>query len=271
MATFFIGDIQGCFDELILLLKKIKFNHQQDTLYLTGDLIGRGPKALATLEYVIKHQHSIKTVLGHHDLHFLAITCGIKKAKSSDKFEQLLASPRLTDFIDYLRQQPLLIELTQPKIILCHAGVNPQWDLATAKKAAQAVSKQLKQDNYAQLLGQMYDNSVVNWADCQTALQQSIFTINACTRMRYCYHDGNMDYQQNCPPAQLNDPRLTPWFKLENDTLKQGYRIIFGHWASLVGRTDQPNTIALDTGCLWGNHLTAWQLENQQFSVQNAL
>ena len=89
MATYFIGDIQGCFDELMLLLKKINFDHHCDTLYLTGDLIGRGPKALETLEFITAHQSSINTVLGNHDIHFLAISCGIKKAKKSKKSQKV--------------------------------------------------------------------------------------------------------------------------------------------------------------------------------------
>jgi bis(5'-nucleosyl)-tetraphosphatase (symmetrical) len=269
MATYFIGDIQGCFDEFMLLLNKVNFNHHCDRLYLTGDLIGRGPDSLATLEYVTQHQDSIKTVLGNHDLHFLAISCGIKQAKPSDKFEQLLASPKLAYFVDYLRHQPLLIELPDEQLIVTHAGLSPQWDLATLTSAACAVETQLRQPDFSQLLSQMYCNEPNNWLDSSSKLQRSIYAINALTRMRYCYQDGSLDFSQKCPPAQLEDSRLRPWFEIDNASLDQ-VRIIFGHWASLLGVTTHPNAIALDTGCLWGYHLSAWCLESQQLVQQKS-
>jgi len=270
MASYFIGDIQGCFDEFRLLLAKINFDHDQDTLFLTGDLIGRGPKALETLEYVTAHPNSIKTVLGNHDLHFLAISCGLQLAKPGDKFDQLLASPKLKNYVDYLRAQPLLIALPEHQIIVTHAGLSPQWDLATAKQAASAVEYQLQQPNFAQLLQQMYSNEPNNWADCGSPEQQWVYTINALTRMRYCYSDGSLDFVQKCPPSELKIPELAPWFNLNNPSLDQT-KVVFGHWASLLGQTSHANAIALDTGCLWGNHLTAWHLETNQIITQSAL
>jgi bis(5'-nucleosyl)-tetraphosphatase (symmetrical) len=270
MATYFIGDVQGCFDELSLLLAKINFNHDCDTLYLTGDLIGRGPKALQTLEFLSAHQDSIKTVLGNHDLHFLAIACGIQPAKAADKFDQLLASPRLGYFVDYLRHQPLLIELPEQQLILTHAGLSPQWDVATAKNAAKTVEEQLQQPKFKKLLRQMYSNKSNNWPQCDTKKKQSIYAINALTRMRYCYSDGSLNFSQKCAPARQQDSQLAPWFNLPNPALEQ-VTVVFGHWASLLGQTSHRHAIGLDTGCLWGNHLSAWCLETQQLTQQPAL
>ncbi|NRA82520.1 MAG: symmetrical bis(5'-nucleosyl)-tetraphosphatase [Gammaproteobacteria bacterium] len=270
MATYFIGDIQGCFDELMLLLKKINFDHHCDTLYLTGDLIGRGPKALETLEFITAHQSSINTVLGNHDIHFLAISCGIKKAKKSDYFEQLLASPSLDYYVDYLRHQPLLIELSPHNIILTHAGLSPQWSISAAKTAANLVESQLKQDNFSQLLSQMYTTEPSDVTQCNTAIEHSIYAINALTRMRYCYHGGQLEFSQKCPPHQLINQDLTPWFSLEHPVLAT-HRVVFGHWASLQGVTNHPNAIALDTGCLWGQFLSAWCLETNEITQQKSL
>lgn len=270
MATYFIGDIQGCFDELMLLLNKLNFDHRHDTLYLTGDLIGRGPDSLATLEFVTQHQNSIKTVLGNHDLHFLAICCGIKEAKPQDKFSQLLASASLSYFVDYLRHQPLLIERPGDNLIVTHAGLSPQWDLAQAVSAARAVESWLKDDDYPQLLAQMYSNEFNSWSANASRVERAIFSINALTRMRYCFADGSLEFSQKCPPQQLRAPELTPWFELKNPQLEHT-RVVFGHWASLLGQASHPNAIALDTGCLWGYRLTAWCLESQQITSQQSL
>ncbi len=266
MANYFIGDIQGCFDEFQQLLKKISFCPTNDTLYLSGDLIGRGPKALETLEFVSAHQHCIKTVLGNHDLHFLAIANGIKSAKPSDRFDILLQSPRLPLLVKYLRQQPLLIELKRHKLVLTHAGISPQWDLATAKQAAFDVSQQLKSENYVFLLEQMYLGTNDDWPSADNPLSQMIVAINAFTRMRYCYADGRLDFLHKCAPSLCPDPLLAPWFERPTQ-LDDGYIALFGHWASLMGKTNSNKFIALDTGCLWGNHLTAWCLEDQSFTT----
>lgn len=260
MATYFIGDIQGCFDEFKLLLDKISFSPDTDTLYLAGDLIGRGPKSLETLDYIIQYQDAIHTVLGNHDLHFLAIANGIKSAKPSDRFEALLAHANLTSYVDYLRQQPLLIELTEHKIVLTHAGMSPQWDLAQARQATDLVATQLKSKNYTVLLTQMYQDNIDAWQEASTLLSTMIFAINACTRMRYCNRDGTLDFSQKCPPSAQLDDRFIPWYQLPNH-LPENYRCVFGHWASLMGMTEDSRYLALDTGCLWGGQLTAWCLE----------
>jgi len=263
MASYFIGDIQGCFDEFEQLLTLIDFCPQNDTLYLAGDLIGRGPRSLATLEFVVAHQDCIHTVLGNHDLHFLAIANGIKAAKKSDCFDVLLASPQLATFVDYLRQQPLLINFPQHKLVLTHAGITPQWDLDTAIDAANNVSKQLTSKDYCTLLTQMYIGNNDDWSAANSELSKTIFAINALTRMRYCFRDGQLDFTTNCAPQQCLEPTLSPWFTLPS-RLPADYTVLFGHWASLIGITNAKQFIALDTGCLWGNYLTAWRLEDQE-------
>ncbi len=270
MATYFIGDVQGCYDEFLLLLKKIKFDHRRDTLYLAGDMIGRGPSSLEMLSYLVQHQNSIKTVLGNHDLHFLAICNGIKQAKDSDYFGPLLASSDLDLFTDYLRKQPLLISLAQHNIVLSHAGMSPQWTLAVATTMANDVSDILKSPDYVQLLTQMYVNECSDLSAATTPLHRAIFSINALTRMRYCYRDGSLNFTQNCAPEQSTDSSLQPWFDMAlSENTPTTY--VFGHWASLMGKTRHKNFIALDTGCLWGNHLTAWCAEYNQYFVQKRL
>lgn len=270
MAHYFIGDIQGCYDELDLLLKKIKFNHQSDHLYLVGDLIGRGPQAVETLNFLMSHQQSIHPVLGNHDLHFLAISQGIKNSKVSDKYDKALSSPNLTKYIDYLRHQPLLIDLPHLNIIVSHAGISPQWNIMTAKKQAQRVEQHLSGPDYYSLLMAMYDNKINDWTACHSPLQQAIFTINSLTRMRYCHLDGTLDFTTNCAPADNTNDNIISWFDCNLSTLS-GQRLIFGHWAALMGTTNKANLLALDTGCLWGNWLTAWCAETNAFFQQKSL
>ncbi|MDA9094479.1 metallophosphoesterase, partial [Gammaproteobacteria bacterium] len=83
MSTYVIGDVQGCYDELIKLTKKVKFNPENDTLIFAGDLVNRGPKSKEVLDFCLKHRDSIKLVLGNHDLYLLSlIESKQKKAKT---------------------------------------------------------------------------------------------------------------------------------------------------------------------------------------------
>lgn len=270
MATYFIGDLQACFDEFNLLLEQLNFNHQRDHLYLVGDLIGRGPQAEETLAFLLAHQASIHPVLGNHDLHFLAIANGIKKAKVNDKFDQLLRSSHLPQYVDYLRNLPLIIHLPQHRIIVTHAGISPQWSIITALEQAHLVEQKLVSESYVTLLTAMYNNDINNWDNCKTAQEKSIFTINSLTRMRYCHTNGSLDFSINCSPPQNIDNTLTSWFS-QTSKRNNNYRYIFGHWAALLGTTNDDNFIALDTGCLWGNWMTAWKLESNTYFQQISL
>ncbi|MGB1297931.1 MAG: symmetrical bis(5'-nucleosyl)-tetraphosphatase [Psychrobium sp.] len=268
MATYFVGDLQACFDEFELLLAKVNFDHQQDKLYLVGDLIGRGPKPKETLDFLIAHSESMLPVLGNHDLHFLSVANGIKANKANDNFTPLLDSAELATYIDYLRQQPLLRYLKQHSILISHAGLTPQWDLATAIEQADLVHHQLTAASYVDLLSTMYRN-INDWHQCEGSHERLIFTINALTRMRFCNTQGHLEFATKNSPAKNTDNTLSPWFELAPDTPQ--YRSVFGHWAALMGETNNPNYVALDTGCLWGNWLTCWRLEDNQYFTQNSL
>jgi len=270
MADYFIGDIQGCFDELDLLLRKLRFNHEKDHLYLVGDLIGRGSQAQETLDFLITHQSSIHPVLGNHDLHFLAIAHGIKKTKESDKYDNLLRSPMLPTYIEYLRHLPLLINFPQHKVIMSHAGITPQWDLITAIQQASHVEQWLISDNYQELLARMYDNTINDWTYCNSTLEKAIFTINSLTRMRYCDTQKRLDFKVNCAPKENNNIELLPWFQLQTNFPIE-YKVVFGHWAALSGVTQNKKFIALDTGCLWKKYLTAWNLQENHYFQQKSL
>lgn len=269
MATYFIGDIQACFDEFKLLLEQVNFDHQQDNLYLVGDLIGRGPKPKETLDFLIAHQSSIHPVLGNHDLHFLAVANNIKANKVNDNFTPLLKSNRLNDYIDYLRKQPLIRYIENKELIVCHAGITPQWSVEIAVTQANRVNAKLISPHYRELLEAMYSN-IADWRECKSQQDELIFTINALTRMRYCDEQSHLEFTIKVAPIENSDPTLTPWFSQQH-SLVNDQKIVFGHWASILGQTDRPQFIALDTGCLWGNWLTCWRYEDNSFFYQKSL
>ncbi|MCW3173012.1 symmetrical bis(5'-nucleosyl)-tetraphosphatase [Shewanella subflava] len=271
MANYFVGDIQGCYEELQRLLVKVSFNASKDTLWAVGDLVARGPSSLETLRFFESLNDSGKVVLGNHDLHLMAVQGNVKRANPNDHLQALLNAPDCSKLIDWLRQQPLARFLPEHNLIMSHAGVPPQWDLNTLKQEIENVSEQLAKADYLDtVISKMYQNQPNTWDKNLTGTNRTIYCINALTRMRFLYPDASLDFECKLPPSQINDSDLSPWFTFESN-LKAPYQIVFGHWAALMGKTPHTYLHALDTGCCWGEHLTLWHLETNEKITQKKL
>jgi bis(5'-nucleosyl)-tetraphosphatase (symmetrical) len=259
MATYVIGDVQGCYGALLRLLEHISFNPDVDQLWFCGDLIARGPDSLATLNFIKSLGSNAKCILGNHDLHFLASQFGFSKLKPADQLQQLQQAANLPELIDWLLSLPLLYQTADQQYLMVHAGLAPEWSVAEAVKAAAIVSKKLTHQP-EKIFANMYGDTPALWQDVTTEQQQWRFTINACTRMRFCLPSGALDLQEKgCPQQQAT---LVPWYEFWRT--KTHPELFFGHWAALDGFSPVPGIHALDTGCVWGNTLTAYCIERQQ-------
>lgn len=269
MATYFVGDLHGCYDELQLLLEKVAFEPTQDKLYLVGDLVARGDKSLECLRFVKSLGNAAQTVLGNHDLHLISTALGIKKVKSKDRVDSIFQAPDFEELIDWLRYQPLLVHNEKQHFVMCHAGISPDWDLVMAKACAKEVENVLRQGDIHHLLENMYAEQPDCWSPELQGLDRLRYIINVFTRMRFCYRDHRLDFSCKSP---LKDapPELTPWFNLYNP-LYQKIPIIFGHWASLVDESTPNGIYALDTGCAWNNRMTMLRWEDKQCFTQSAV
>ncbi|WDD99567.1 symmetrical bis(5'-nucleosyl)-tetraphosphatase [Thalassomonas actiniarum] len=267
MAIYLVGDIQGCLQELKSLLNQADFCPEQDQLYLAGDVVARGPQSLETLRFLISLGESAKMVLGNHDLHLLAIAAGIKTANPKDKLEPILQAPDLQDLIQWLAGQPLLRQLPEEETYISHAGLSPQWSIKDALVQAASASEKLKSSNRDTWLKQMYGNSPDNWHQAKTEVAKFRYTINAFTRMRYCREDLSLEF--NCKETPEHAPKdIFPWYQLNKQLDSASW--VFGHWASLMGQCPHANLYALDTGCVWGNHLTLVRWHDKQVFTEQS-
>ncbi|VFP86537.1 Bis(5'-nucleosyl)-tetraphosphatase [symmetrical] [Candidatus Erwinia haradaeae] len=269
MSTYFIGDIHGCYNELQLLLAQVKFNPDTDQLWLTGDLVARGPNSLEVLRFVKRLGQCVKLVLGNHDLHLLAIYAGKRRNKPKDCLNTLLVSNDIRSLIDWLRCQPLVQIDEERKIIMSHAGITPQWDLNTARTCANEIALILSSNSYQLFLDEMYGDFPNYWSPHLTGMARLRFITNALTRMRYCLPSGQLDMISKELPHRVM-PSLKPWFGMPRNISKD-YTIIFGHWAALAGRGVPKGVIALDTGCCWGGCLTMLRWSDKKVFTQAAL
>lgn len=268
MSTLLVGDIHGCFQELQAVLQQANFNPQHDTLWITGDLVARGPDSLRVLRYVHSLGDSARIVLGNHDLHLLAIYAGISRNKPKDQLTELLQAEDCDQLLNWLRKQPILQVDEDKKLIMAHAGITPQWDLSTALMCAREVEAILTSDSYPLFLDAMYGDLPNSWDERLTGLARLRYSTNALTRMRYCYPNGALDMICKEQPAKAPYP-LKPWFDISSE-LSQNYSIAFGHWAALNGKGTPENIYALDTGCCWGGELTLLRWEDKTYFRQPA-
>jgi bis(5'-nucleosyl)-tetraphosphatase (symmetrical) len=257
--TYFIGDIQGCADQLQNLLSKIEQTEPHAKYLFAGDLVNRGPKSLASLRLIRDLQIAgrAESVLGNHDLHLLAVAHDIRKAHRSDTLDDILQAPDREELLDWLRHRPMAI--LQHQHLLVHAGIFPQWSAKQTIKLAHEVETQLRSEEWLDLLRNMYGNTPAQWHDDLQGYDRSRCIINALTRMRFCSADGVMDFDSK--DGLDSAPKgFAPWFDLPRASEKTP--VVFGHWSTL-GLILRDNLISLDTGCVWGGKLTAVALEDR--------
>ncbi len=262
MSTYAIGDVQGCYDELRALLKKIRFNAKKDRLWFTGDLVSRGPKSLETLRFVKQLGKAAVVTLGNHDLHLLAFHTHARAQRRPDPtLAEVLAAPDCGQLMDWLRRRPLLHHDAALDFTLVHAGLPPQWTLTQARRCAREVEEVLRGPHYRSLLAQMYGNEPTRWSLTLKGGKRMRFIINGLTRMRYCRADGALALDCKGPPGSQPVDCL-PWFAVPGRR-STGRRIIFGHWSALgLMRWPRHGVYGVDSGCVWGGALTALRLED---------
>lgn len=260
MAVYAIGDVQGCADELEELLARLDFDATRDRLWFVGDLVNRGPRSLETLRRVKSLGDAAIVVLGNHDLHLLAIARGGADWRRHDEgLHAIFDAPDAESLLDWLQARPLLHHDAQLGITLFHAGLPPQWDIATAQSCAHEVEQQLRGTNVGTLFAHMYGNEPAVWRDDLEGWDRLRFSINAFTRLRVCdVADGRMRLQFKGPPAMAPQESL-PWFRIPWRR-SAGERVVFGHWSAL-GYVAEPGVLGLDTGCVWGGTLTGQRLD----------
>jgi bis(5'-nucleosyl)-tetraphosphatase (symmetrical) len=263
MATYAIGDVQGCFDELKTLLNKINFNSDCDQLWFCGDIVNRGPKSLDTLRFIRSLKGNAITVLGNHDLHLLATAYLQNKSGKHDTFSDILQASDLSDILEWLRHRPLIHN--DNNITLLHAGIHPDWSLQKALTLAHEVETLLQSDKHLEFYKHMYGDKPNNWQETLSGWSRYRFITNALTRLRYCDTMGKQALNAKGPPGS-QAVGLLPWYEIPNRKTKDDV-IIFGHWSTLpqAGISAINNTYAIDSGCLWGGGLTALRIDTLPF------
>ena len=270
MSTYAIGDVQGCFKELLQLLDKINFDETNDRLWFVGDIVNRGPASLEVLNFIMKLGDSAITVLGNHDLHLVALAEGIILPQKSDTLAPILSSPDKQELIAWFRQQALMHHDKDLNFYMVHAGLPPQWEILQAQELASEVSQFLNSGEYLTFIKVMYGNTPALWDENLTGNDRLRFIVNCFTRIRFLNDKHELNFSEKGAPGS-NDDHLFPWFTID-DRKSKNEKIIFGHWATVhlgnIHDFTPYNVYPIDTGCFWDGDLTAMRLEDEKlFSV----
>ncbi|MCZ6894256.1 MAG: symmetrical bis(5'-nucleosyl)-tetraphosphatase [Gammaproteobacteria bacterium] len=272
MATYAVGDIQGCYREFMRLLEAAGFDSRHDRLWLTGDLVNRGPESLAVLRKVIALGDRAVTVLGNHDLHLLA--CAYVKGmrpRRKDTLDEILSAPDREELLDWLRRQPLIHRDPDLGFTMIHAGLPPAWTVSDAVDHAGEVTRMLRSDEFAAFLEVMYGNTPERWDPALNGFERLRFITNCFTRLRFCDADGRLRLDEKGAPQ--NARHLAPWFKLP-ERASRSAEIIFGHWSTLrmsAAECVRYKVYPLDTGAVWGGQLSAMRLEDgRRFQIESS-
>jgi len=264
MAVWAVGDIQGCYRSFRELLTKISFDPSKDRLWLAGDLVNRGEGSLETLEYLYSIRESVEIVLGNHDITLIAAYYGIKKSNPS--IDPILESPNAKKLIDWLREQKFLHVDHQLGYCMAHAGISPEFDLGMAIRYARRAEEKLQGDHAEIWLEKMFKSGIDRFNRESSKIDIDRYIVSAFTRMRFCYKDHRLDFdQKGAPTVALRVKGLKPWFESENRK-DIHMKIIFGHWSTL-GFYEDEHVLGLDTGCLWGGQLTAARIDRNEAEV----
>jgi len=271
--NYVIGDVQGCFEALKALLKEIQFDAEQDFIWFAGDLVARGENSIAALRFIKKlaEQGAAATVLGNHDLTLLAYARGIKPVKEKDNVRDVIDAIDSDELIDWIRKQPMCL-FPNEQTVLTHAGIPNIWDAAKTAELAKEVEAIIAHDDFEVVdtfLKEMFGKEPTLWSDELEGHERTRCIVNYLTRMRLTDAEGRLEYSFK---DSLDDPMpegFKPWFEFESKTAAT-HQIVFGHWAALQGKTISGRIQNVDGGCVWGNQLMAYRLEDQQmFAVDN--
>lgn len=261
MATYVLGDLQGCYTPLRRLLERLRYDPRDDRLWFTGDLVNRGPDSLACLRFVKSLGDGAVVVLGNHDLHLVSVALTGRR-KSRDTLDDILAAPDREELLAWLLEQPLLHEDPATGWLLVHAGLPPAWDRAQALALAREANRALAGPEGRHFLThRMYGNLPDAWGEALCGEDRLRFVVNCFTRLRYCHADGRLDFHHKGEPGSQADG-LLPWFAAPGRRTA-GDTVLFGHWSTL-GRVHWPEhrVYGLDGGCVWGGDLVALHAES---------
>ncbi len=264
MAVYAIGDVQGCMSSLERLLSLIAFSHTRDRLWLVGDLVNRGPRSLDVLRWAMSLGDAVTCVLGNHDLHLLSRAAGAVGEKKRDTLDEVLRARDADRLLDWLRKRPFVHVGTvgATPYAMVHGGLHPRWTVDEARSISAELERELQAPTWRAFLAQTaaHKGSPPRWDAKLGGGDRWRAALAYLVRARMLKPDGRVEAEFDGAPKDA-PAGCVPWFSFPSPAWST-HTIVFGHWAAL-GLSLGPHHAGLDTGCVWGNSLTALRLDDR--------
>lgn len=257
MATYAVGDVQGCHRTLRAALERVQFDRRADRLWLAGDMVNRGPDSLGVLRLLADMGDRVTAVLGNHELHLLGVVDGVRALRPADTLGAVLDAPDRDALLAWLSERPLVHR--EDAFLMVHAGLLPEIDWDVAVQQSTLATQMLAGEGRARLIGAMAKYPTQPWTTTLEPITALVLAAAAFTRVRVLRADGSMDTSYTGGLDTLPVDRW-PWFAHPKRKPYPGY-ILFGHWAALGLHLGQ-DVICLDSGCGWGRALTLYRLDD---------
>jgi bis(5'-nucleosyl)-tetraphosphatase (symmetrical) len=263
MATYAVGDLQGCLSRSMPARTR-RLRPAVDRLWLVGDLVNRGPESLETLRFLYSIRESLVCVLGNHDLHLLAAWHNIERLKKADTLREIIEAPDADQLLDWLRQQKLMHYDEQRNIAWCTPAfrrngrcARPSSALPRSTAARRQPPEALPRWHVRQRAGEVGQD--LKGVDSPAGDHQLLHAHALLHRRRQA-----RPQEQGRPDTAATSPGS------HKDRKTRHVKIIFGHWAALEGRVEEPGIIALDTGCVWGGAMTLMNVDTANATAATA-
>ncbi|HFL8794999.1 MAG TPA: symmetrical bis(5'-nucleosyl)-tetraphosphatase [Candidatus Azosocius sp. HAIN] len=254
MTTYVIGETQGCYKELLLLLEKINYNEKNDQILFTGNYINN-KNSIKLINYIKKMEKNTISILGEQEIKLLS---SIHKNNNNI----LKNHKQKIEILNWIQHLPLIYFNKNHNSIIVHAGLYPFWEIEKTIQYTKQIENILKTSEYKIILKNIYLNNLNIWNNKYDPIQKYQFIINTLTKMTICNNKGYINTKYKNTIDKIPN-KFKPWFMI-NEHLFEKTNIIFGNWKELLGLTKKKNIISTNTGATWGLYLSAINLNTKK-------
>jgi serine/threonine protein phosphatase 1 len=119
-----VGDIHGCYEELLGLLDERNFDLENDALITVGDIVDRGPSSKGVMDFCLGLPH-FHSVCGNHDDRIARYFSGetVKMEYGIDETIESFDGNMPREYVSYIKSMPLILKV--PSGYVVHAGFDP--------------------------------------------------------------------------------------------------------------------------------------------------
>ena len=284
IAHFVIGDIHGCYDQLIELEQRILEYcvkiQRRPLVVLVGDLIDRGPSSLSVVRHVMEgcSKGTYRCVAGNHEAIFMELVAQLSQ-KSVKKWVARCEYTVPLDLQHALSSQAQLIPFQdfvawRRQMWLMQGGAETLESFGENDQGSWSFAQFEHEIRFLASLPLVYKDDIVTVSHALAAEQSVSWAFSRSTR---CFATSKQPSDTSVTPQARAMDSLTAeevrlvqellWSReCESEWPEELPHHVSGHTPhDEVVWMEDGKRLQLDTGCVYGNKLTAWCPQTRAF------